>query len=72
MTAPLVLVVLALVLASAGPRYLMKATWTVQSPALGILAWQALTGSIFGSLVLAGLSLAVPEIPASQGTRALQ
>ena len=67
MTAPLVLVVLALVLASAGPRYLMKATWTVQSPALGILAWQALTGSIFGSLVLAGLSLAVPEIPASQG-----
>ena len=67
MTAPLVLVGLVLVLVSAGPRFLVKAPWAVRSPALGILAWQALTASVFGSLVLAGLSLAVPEIPASQG-----
>lgn len=67
MIAPLVLLLLALVLSIAGPRFLLNATWSTRSPALGILAWQALSASIFGSIVLAGLSLAVPEIPASEG-----
>lgn len=67
MIAPLVLVLLALAAALVGPRFLLKSTWATRSPALGILAWQTLSASIFGSLVLAGLSLAIPEIPSSEG-----
>lgn len=67
MIAPLVLVLLGLALSFIGPRFLLTNTWSTRSPALGILAWQTLTASIFGSFVLAGLSLAVPQIPASEG-----
>lgn len=67
MSAPLSLVALALVLGTLGPRWLTRSTWTIRSPGWGILAWQALSASVFISLVLAGLSLAVPEIPLSAG-----
>lgn len=66
MTAPLALLAFALVLSRLGPHLLLKAHWPSRAPALGILAWQALTASIFGSLVLTGLALAIPEIPSGE------
>lgn len=67
MTAPLALIALATFLAFAAIPMLQRAHWPTRSPALGILVWQAASISIFSSLVLAGLTLAVPEIPASEG-----
>lgn len=50
----------ALVVATLGAHLLRRSRWTERAPRLGILAWQALTGSVLASMVLAGLSLAVP------------
>lgn len=63
MIAPFALLLFAVLLAGPVATWMSRASWTLRSPGLGILAWQALTVSTFGSLVLAGLSLAVPELP---------
>lgn len=63
MTASLTLVAFAILAATLGPRQLTRSTWPNRSPLLGILLWQALTVSVLAAMVLAGLALAVPEIP---------
>lgn len=64
MTAPLALVVYALVVATVGSRWLQQARWPERSPRLGIVAWQVAASSTILSVVLAGLVLAVPTMPA--------
>lgn len=65
MTAPVLLIVFALAVGSVGARWLKDARWPDRSPRLGILAWQGLTLSVVASVVLAGVALALPSIPAS-------
>lgn len=50
----------ALVVATLGAHLLRRATWPERGPRLGVLAWQALSGSVVVSVVLAGLGLAMP------------
>lgn len=66
MTAPLLLLAYAVLAAAAGPL-LRTGAWADRSPRLGILAWQAVTASVVLSLVLAGLALAMPVMPATGG-----
>ncbi len=54
------LVLLAVVVATVGPRLLRRATWVYRSPGLGILAWYALLGTVALALVAAVLSWLVP------------
>ncbi len=63
MIAALALVGLAVALGAVGPPRLARSAWTGRAPGLGILAWLALLSTIFSSLVLAGLALAVPNLP---------
>ncbi len=63
MTAPLVLLCYAVLVASLSGRGLSRAGWTRRSPRLGIAAWQAVTASVVLAVLLAGLSLAVPTLP---------
>ncbi|MCQ6271858.1 M56 family metallopeptidase [Pseudarthrobacter sp. R1] len=63
MIAPVVLILLAAVLVAFGPMVLKRSTWLERSPRLGVAAWQALSISLVSTVVLAGLSLAVPVIP---------
>ena len=63
MTAPITLIIFALVTAVLGPLLLRRFDWLDRAPRLGILAWQALTASVVLAIVLVGLSLAVPNIP---------
>ena len=44
-------------------RRLRLAHWPQRSPALGVMAWQALTISVVMSIVLAGAALALPSLP---------
>lgn len=67
MTAPLGLLTFALVLVAVAIPWLGRAAWPRRAPALGIIAWQTLTASIMLSLILTGLSLAVPELRAANG-----
>ena len=53
------------------PRVLLRATWTGRAPRLAIAAWQALTGSMLGALILAGLMLAVPASSFADGVAGL-
>jgi len=62
-TAPLVLLGYAVLVASLSGRWLSRAGWTRRSPRLGIAAWQAVTASVVLAVLLAGLSLAVPTLP---------
>ncbi|MBA2638473.1 MAG: M56 family metallopeptidase [Nocardioidaceae bacterium] len=71
MTAPITLAAFAVVVATLGRWLLARSAWPDRSPRLGILAWQALSLSILVSVVLAGLALAVPEIPFSTNVAAL-
>ncbi|MDQ3104671.1 MAG: M48 family metalloprotease [Actinomycetota bacterium] len=71
MIAPIMLVVVAVVAAVPGRWLLSRSGWPDRSPRLGILAWQALTFSILVSVVLAGVALAVPEVPISANLAAL-
>ena len=66
MTAPVLLIAFAVLATLAGPR-LGRRGWVDRSPRLGILAWQALTVSIVVSVILAGVSLALPVMPAIGG-----
>jgi len=70
-TAPITLAAFAVVVATLGRWLLARSAWPDRSPRLGILAWQALSLSILVSVVLAGLALAVPEIPFSTNVAAL-
>lgn len=65
MTATVALAGYALVMGTAGAHLLRRARWADRSPRLGIVAWQALTGSLLVSVILAGLTLAVPVWPVS-------
>jgi len=65
--AALALVALAVGLGTAAPRHLGGASWATRAPGLGIVAWLGLIIAIFTSLLLAGLALAVPRIPTSEG-----
>jgi Zn-dependent protease with chaperone function len=67
MTAGLGLVAFAALLAGPGTRALSRASWTLRAPGLAIVAWQATTLAMFASLVMAGLSVALPEVPDSEG-----
>lgn len=60
MAPALVLGAYALVVATFGAHLLRRSRWPERSPRLGILAWQALGGSVLASVVLGGLSLALP------------
>lgn len=57
----------AALLAFVAPRLLQRATWTERAPRLGVLAWQAASGSLVTSVVFAGLALAVPLRVLSSG-----
>lgn len=59
-----VLVGVAIVLASYGGRVLSAARWTPHAPWLAVLMWQSLSGAILASIVLAGLAIALPALPA--------
>ena len=63
MTAPVALLIYALVVSLAGIRLLPQADWPQRSPRLGILAWQGLTASVVVAVLLAGLALALPTMP---------
>lgn len=63
MIAPVVLTLLAVVLAVFGPMLLKRSNWLERAPRLGIAAWQALSISLLSTVVLAGLALAVPVMP---------
>ncbi len=65
--APLALVALAFVVGVGGTKILQSASWPIREPALGILAWLAVGTTAFLSLVLAGLALAIPKLPTSNG-----
>ena len=67
MTGAVALVGFAVLAGRVGPRQLRVARWVSLLPAWGTFAWLALSFSIYASLLLAGLSLAVPEIPAHEG-----
>ena len=67
MTTSLALLTFAIALATLGPRWLTRATWPGRSPALGMVAWLTLISSIFSSLILASLSLAVHAVPVGAG-----
>ncbi len=57
----------ALVLAVGAPRVLAQASWPERAPRLGVLAWQAASGSLVIAVVLGGLALAVPMRVLSSG-----
>jgi Zn-dependent protease with chaperone function len=65
MTAPITLVALAVLLATAGRAALLRTAWLDRSPRLGIVAWQSLSASALVAVVLAGAALALPAVPLS-------
>lgn len=67
MTTTLGLVAFGILLGTIGAHWLDRSEWPLRSPALGIVAWQALTCSVFLSLFLAGVTLAVHEFPEGPG-----
>lgn len=67
MIAAVGLLAYAAMLGTVGGLWLGRATWTDRAPRLGILAWQAISYSVLGSVVLAGLVLAVPVWPVAGG-----
>lgn len=60
MTESLALLVYTVFAATAGATALRRASWPRRDPVLGVAAWQVLSGSIVGGLLLAGLMLVVP------------
>ena len=63
MSTPLLLLGLAAGMATLGAWALRRATWPRRSPALGILAWQAMSASVLLAVTLAGAALALPTLP---------
>ena len=66
------LLIYAAVMASAGTRWLPRASWPLRAPRTGIVAWQAAALSVATSAVAAGLILAVPCIRVSTDPAALR
>lgn len=54
------LLVFAVAVATVGVAGLSRTRWPEHVPALGVIAWQTLSGSVLVALLLAGLSLSVP------------
>ena len=57
----------AVLLAFTAPRLLLRAEWTARAPRLGVLAWQAASGSLVTAVVFGGVVLAVPVTALSGG-----
>lgn len=64
MTTTVSLVLFGTMLGAVGPRVLARCNWPTRSPFWGIVAWQAVTVSVFVSFVWAGLTLAAHAVPA--------
>ena len=62
MTAPLFLSLFLVAASLFGTRVLAAASWPARSPALGIVAWQALSAAAALAVVVAGLTLALPQM----------
>lgn len=67
----LILLGYALFAATAGARTLRRSSWPHVTPRLGVLAWQALSGSLLLATVLAGAALSLPEVEASRDLASL-
>jgi Zn-dependent protease with chaperone function len=61
-SAALILLGYAALLAMAGPRPLGRASWPERAPRLGIIAWQTLAVSTLAAAALAGLALIIPTV----------
>lgn len=61
---PGLLIAYALAVAAAGTWWLPRVSWTPRLPRLDIATWQVLTASFVTSLLLAGLLIAIPCLPA--------
>ena len=67
MIVALSLLAYAAILAIAGPRLLIRGTWTDRAPRLAIVAWQSLSAAVVGAVVLAGFALTLPTVRISAG-----
>lgn len=63
MTAPLFLVVFAIVASLAARPLQARTSWLQRSPQWGVWAWQALSLSIASAILLAGVTFALPALP---------
>lgn len=63
MIAPVLLLGLAVAVAVGGSHLLATASWSRRAPRLGVAMWQAASWCVVASVVLAGLSLAIPSLP---------
>jgi hypothetical protein len=70
-TAALVLFGYAALLGTVGAALLHRARWPERAPRLGVVAWQALSLSTVGAVVLGGLTLMVPSVELSTDLAAL-
>lgn len=66
MSEALALLVYALTAATVGAAALRAAAWPRRAPVLGVAAWQVLSGSVLGALLLSGLVVVVPAGVASR------
>ncbi|MGH2598941.1 MAG: M56 family metallopeptidase [Dehalococcoidia bacterium] len=71
MTAALVLFGYAALLTTVGAGLLRRARWPERAPRLGVTAWQVLSASALGAVVLGGLALVVPSAELSTDLAAL-
>ncbi len=62
MTAPITLVVFAVLVGTLAPRLLVRSSWPDRCPRLGVAAWQAVSLSVVTAVVLAGAALALPAL----------
>ena len=62
MTAPITLVVFAVLVGTLAPRLLARSSWPDRCPRLGVAAWQAVSLSVVTAVVLAGAALALPAL----------
>lgn len=67
MTPAVLLAAYALLLSVWAAPALAHAAWVARAPRLGIAAWQALTATLLGSVLLAALAVTVPTVPVSTG-----
>ncbi|HYN64573.1 MAG TPA: M56 family metallopeptidase, partial [Candidatus Limnocylindrales bacterium] len=67
----LILLGYALFAATAGARTLRRCNWPHVTPRLGVLAWQALSGSVLLATLLAGAALSLPEVEAGRDLASL-
>jgi len=61
-TAPITLVVFAVLVGTLAPRLLARSSWPDRCPRLGVAAWQAVSLSVVTAVVLAGAALALPAL----------